>query len=216
MLIQRCMDLDTRIKTYPDIGGHAFGRIMRVVLSISMHLQLYFVSTRFLIVEGDNLHNLFPEIRFEYSWINVSGRVGFVIIVALIIFPSMLLRDLSKLPYLSATGFIASVILIVVVLWTGAVAGVGFHEKGKVLNLHRIPMAFSLYTFSFSAHPVFPALYTSMTYKKKFNKVNSQVTLNLPIGKISSKIAIYTTLVNPLATPIVSAIENCINRRKDL
>ncbi|KAF9615307.1 hypothetical protein IFM89_022723, partial [Coptis chinensis] len=127
--------------------------------------------------------------------------------------------------------------------------GVGFHEKGKVLNLSRIPMAFSLYTFSFSAHPVCPALYISMTDKKQFNKVlivcfvlctvcytsmavlgyliygekvNSQVTLNLPIRKISSKIAIYTTLVNPLAkyvliaTPVVSAIKNCINSKKRL
>ncbi|XP_058092103.1 amino acid transporter AVT1J-like [Magnolia sinica] len=44
--------------------------------------------------------------------------------------------------------------------------------------------------------------------------VKSQVTLNLPIGKISSKIAIYTTLINPLAkyaliiTPVTEAIED--------
>ena len=43
--------------------------------------------------------------------------------------------------------------------------------------------------------------------------LKSQVTLNLPIGKISSKIAIYTTLINPLTkyaviiTPIATAIE---------
>ena len=43
--------------------------------------------------------------------------------------------------------------------------------------------------------------------------LNSQVTLNLPIRKINTKIAIYTTLVNPLAkyaviiTPIADAIE---------
>ena len=43
--------------------------------------------------------------------------------------------------------------------------------------------------------------------------VNSQVTLNLPIGKISTKIAVYTTLINPLTkyalvvTPIANALE---------
>lgn len=46
--------------------------------------------------------------------------------------------------------------------------------------------------------------------------VKSQVTLNLPIEKLSSKVAIYTTLVTPIAkyalmvTPIVSAIENSL------
>lgn len=45
------------------------------------------------------------------------------------------------------------------------------------------------------------------------SNVQSQVTLNLPISKFSSKVAIYTTLVNPLAkyalmvSPIVDALE---------
>lgn len=46
------------------------------------------------------------------------------------------------------------------------------------------------------------------------SEMRSQITLNLPTNRISSKIAIYTTLVNPLAkyalmvTPIVSALES--------
>ena len=46
------------------------------------------------------------------------------------------------------------------------------------------------------------------------SKAQSQITLNLPIEKLSSKIAIYTTLVNPISkyalmvTPIVNATEN--------
>ncbi|KAH0670235.1 hypothetical protein KY290_025656 [Solanum tuberosum] len=48
----------------------------------------------------------------------------------------------------------------------------------------------------------------------------SQITLNLPIGKISSKIAIYTTLVNPITkyalvvSPIATAIEDKLPLRK--
>jgi len=43
--------------------------------------------------------------------------------------------------------------------------------------------------------------------------VKSQVTLNLPEGKISSKLAIYTTLINPfskyalMVTPLATAVE---------
>jgi vesicular inhibitory amino acid transporter len=43
------------------------------------------------------------------------------------------------------------------------------------------------------------------------SNVQSQITLNLPIEKLSSRVAIYTTLVNPIAkyalmvTPIVNA-----------
>ena len=52
--------------------------------------------------------------------------------------------------------------------------------------------------------------------------VNSQVTLNLPARKLSTKIAVYTTLINPLTKyalvemPIANALEewfHVINKR---
>lgn len=45
-------------------------------------------------------------------------------------------------------------------------------------------------------------------------EVESQVTLNLQTGKLSARVAIYTTLVNPITkyalmlTPIINAIKN--------
>jgi len=50
------------------------------------------------------------------------------------------------------------------------------------------------------------------------SKVDSQITLNLPLNKISSRIAIYTTLVNPIskfalmATPITNALKDLLPR----
>ncbi|KAJ4973710.1 hypothetical protein NE237_006884 [Protea cynaroides] len=241
LLIRRCMDADQRIRTYPEIGELAFGYRGRIVVSVFMYMELYLVATGFLILEGDNLHNLFPNMSLDVGGLTLGGRDGFIIIVALIILPSVLLDDLSILSYLSATGVLASFIIVGSVFCTGAVDGVGFHGKGRLLNLSGIPTAVSLYAFCYCAHPVFPTLYTSMKHQHQFSKVlvlcfvvctmsyasmailgylmygsniQSQVTLNLPTGKLSSKIAIYTTLVNPITkyalmiTPIVSAIEN--------
>lgn len=56
--------------------------------------------------------------------------------------------------------------------------------------------------------------YASMAvlgYSMFGSEVQSQITLNLPVGKLSSRVAIYTTLVNPIAKyalmvkPIVDA-----------
>ncbi|KAK7838774.1 amino acid transporter avt1i [Quercus suber] len=134
----------------------------------------------------------------------------------------------------------ASVIVLCCVFWAGAVDGVGFHEGGKLLNVGGLPTTISLFTFCYCGHAVFPTLCNSMKDRSQFSKVllvcfvtstinygsmailgylmygensNSQVTLNLPIRKINTKIAIYATLVNPLAkyaviiTPIADAIE---------
>ncbi|KAL8044077.1 hypothetical protein ABFX02_08G023500 [Erythranthe guttata] len=240
LLIQRCMDMDPSIRTYPDIGYRAFGPTGKALVSIAMNVELFLVATGFLILEGDNLHNLFPNMEYEIGGILISGKQSFIVIVGLVMLPSVLLDNMTVLSYISATGVVASFVLIGSFLWAGAFDGIGFREKGRVLNCRGIPTAISLYAFCYCAHPVFPTLYTSMRNQKKFSKVllvcflvctmgyasmavlgylmfgsqvESQITLNLPTNKISSKVAIYTTLVNPLAkyalmvTPIVSALE---------
>ncbi|CAL5369890.1 unnamed protein product [Camellia sinensis] len=241
LLLKRCMDVDPNIKSYPDIGELAFGKTGRLVVSIFINLELYMVATSFLILEGDNLYNLFPVEGFEILGSKIDGKQMFVIIVGLIILPTVLLNDMRILSYISASGVLASVIILGSILWAGAYDGIGFHEKGTLLDWNGLPTAMSLYAFCYCAHPVFPSLYTSMSNKNEFSKVlllcfifstviyasmaifgylmfgskvESQITLNLPTEKISSKVAIYTTLVNPIAkyalmvTPIVNVIEN--------
>ncbi|PIN04715.1 Amino acid transporter [Handroanthus impetiginosus] len=241
LLIQKCMDMDPNIRSYPDIGYQAFGPKGRALVSIAMNVELYLVATGFLILEGDNIHSLFPNMEYEIGGLVIGGKQSLIVIVGLILLPLVWLDNMSILSYISATGVIASFVLICSIFWAAAFDGIGFHEKGTILNLNGIPSALSLYAFCYCAHPVFPTLYTSMKNQKKFSKVllvcflictmsyasmailgylmfgskvESQITLNLPTNKISSKVAIYTTLVNPLAkyalmvTPIVNSLEN--------
>ncbi|CAL9012926.1 unnamed protein product [Prunus brigantina] len=227
LLIQRCMDEDSTIRTYPDIGEHAFGKKGRIVLSIFMNTELYLVATAFLILEGDNLHNLFPNIELQLSGFIIGGKECFIIIAALIVLPTVWLDNLSLLSYISASGVFASAIILGSIFWTGAFDGIGFHQDGSVpLNWNGIPTSVSLYAFCYCAHPVFPTLYTSMKNKRQFSNVlllcfilctigyasmavlgylmfgstvQSQITLNLPTETLSSKIAICTALINPLS-----------------
>ncbi|KAI3503321.1 hypothetical protein L1887_31761 [Cichorium endivia] len=240
LLIKRCMDTDPTIKSYPDIGHRAFGKTGRIIVSITMNIELYLVATGFLILEGDNLSNLLPQIGFDFYGIHVGGNKSFVVIVAAIILPTIWLNNMSILSYISASGVLASLIILGSILWVGEFDGVGFEERGKIVNWKGMPSAISLYAFCYCAHPVFPTLYTSMRDQRQFKKVlllcfifctityssmaifgylmfgsnlNSQITLNLPTDKLSSRIAICTTLVNPIAkyalmvTPIVETLE---------
>ncbi|KAE8023257.1 hypothetical protein FH972_008977 [Carpinus fangiana] len=241
LLLQRCMDTNPVIKTYPDIGEVAFGYKGRAMISIFMYLELYLVAVEFLILEGDNLEKLFPNMAFKISGIKVAGKKGFVLLTALVILPTTWLKSLGMLAYFSAGGVLASVVVAGCVFWAGAIDGVGFHEGDMLLNLGGLPTAISLFAFCYCGHAVFPTLCNSMKDRSHFSKVllvcfisstisygsvgilgylmygqhlKSQVTLNLPIRKISTKIAIYTTLILPLTkyaviiTPVATAIED--------
>ncbi|KAI3784830.1 hypothetical protein L1987_43936 [Smallanthus sonchifolius] len=240
MLIQKCMDTDSTMRSYPDIGSRAFGNTGKAIVSITMHIELYLVATGFLILEGDNLSNLFPDMDFDVFGYRIGVKSGFIVLVALVILPTSWLDNMSILSYISASGVLASIIILGSVIWAGAVDGIGFQEKGELVNWNGIPTAISLYAFCYCAHPVFPTLYNSMRNQHQFSKVlplcfvlctvtysmmgvigylmfgsnvEEQITLNLPTNNISSRVAICTTIVTPIAkyalmlTPIVNAIE---------
>ncbi|XP_050205082.1 amino acid transporter AVT1I-like [Mercurialis annua] len=242
ILLRRCMDEDDTIKSYPDIGRKAFGHKGRILVSVFMYVELYLVAVEFLILEGDNLNKLFPDVMsFKFGEVEVGGKQGFILLTALVILPTTWLRSLGMLAYLSAGGVLASVVLVGCVLWVGVVDGVGFNEGDVLFNWGGLPTAISLITFCYCGHVVFPTLYHSMQDKTQFSKVllvcfvtstltygsmavigylmygenlKSQVTLNLPTTKISTQIAIYTTLINPFTkyalviSPISKAIED--------
>ncbi|XLR59389.1 vacuolar amino acid transporter 1 isoform X1 [Arachis ipaensis] len=243
LLLQRCMDAHPLIKSYPDIGNVAFGYKGRVVVAIFMYLELYLIAVEFLILEGDNLEKLFPNMNFKIAGLRIRGKAGFVLLTALVILPTTWLKSLGVLAYISVGGVVASLILIVCVVCVGEVDEIGFHQKGELVNWKGLPSTVSLFAFCYCGHAVFPTLRNSMKDRTQFYKVlmvcfitstitygsmaiigykmfgehvNSQVTLNLPTKKISTKIAIYTTLINPftkyavIITPIANAIEETL------
>ncbi|XP_069154876.1 amino acid transporter AVT1I-like isoform X2 [Solanum lycopersicum] len=144
-------------------------------------------------------------------------------------------------------GVLASIVLVFSIFWVGAIDGVGFKEKGAIWRWDGLISAVSMYTFCYCGHAVFPTICNSMKDRSQFPKVlfvcfllstitygsmatmgylmygqnlMSQITLNLPTGKISSKIAIHTTIFNPITkyalvvSPIATAIEDKLPLRK--
>lgn len=166
------MDVDPLIRTYPDIGGLAFGRKGRLTISTFMYLELYLVAVEFLILEGDNLHKLFPNISFHLGDKRIGGKQAFVLLTALMILPTTWLRNLGLLAYVSLGGVLASFVLLGAVFWVGAIDDVGFHERGSLWRWGGIPTAISLYTFCYCGHAVFPTLCNSMKDRSQFPKVN--------------------------------------------
>ncbi|KAF3794209.1 Vacuolar amino acid transporter 1 [Nymphaea thermarum] len=241
ILLKRCMEADPQVRTYQDVGDLAFGTKGRITISAFLFLELFLVAVEFLILEGDNLAKLFPQLSFRVGGHVIGGSRAFIIISALVFLPTVWLRSLKLLSYVSAGGVIASVVLVASVLWAATVDGVGFHQKGEVFRLNGVPTTVSIITFCYCGHSLFPTICSSMKDRTEFpkvlfacfvictfnygsmavigylmygNEVKSQLTLNLPVEKLSSKIAIYVTLVNPLTkyalivTPIAATIED--------
>ncbi|CAH9106437.1 unnamed protein product [Cuscuta epithymum] len=243
ILLRYCLDSQPGLETYPDIGQAAFGSTGRIVISIVLYAELYACCIEYIILEGDNLSSLFPNAHLTFGGLHLDAHNLFALIATLAVLPTTWLRDLTLLSYISVGGVIASLLVVASLYWNGLVNHVGFESKGTTLNLSTLPVAIGLYGYCYSGHAVFPNIYTSMQKRNQFPAVlltsfgivtllyggtavmgymmfgdsaESQFTLNMPKDLVASKIAVWTTVVNPFTkyaltiAPVALSLEELI------
>nr|GMC88370.1 vacuolar amino acid transporter 1-like [Ipomoea batatas] len=217
ILLKRCLESSPGLQTYPDIGQAAFGMGGRVLVASS--------CIEFLIMMGDNLAALFPSIHMEFAGFYLNSYQTCAIISTLVILPTVMLRNLSLLSYISAGGVVAFILVIICLLWVAVTNDFVFNPSGTVLNFAKLPVTIGIYSFCFGGHSVFPSIYSSMKEPSRFPSLimlsfllafvsfggiaifgflmfgeatKSQFTLNLPEAHLASKVAKWTVFITPL------------------
>ncbi|KAK9159453.1 hypothetical protein Syun_005794 [Stephania yunnanensis] len=171
-LLGKCLKGNIKSKNYTDIGQEAFGTKGRAIAATFIYLEIFMALVSYTIALNDNLAKVFSGLHLNVPWIHLSKAQFLTVLAVLVALPSLWLRDLSSISFLSTVGILMSMLIFISVACTAAFAGVESNHSIQVLKLNNIPEASGLYIFSFAGHIVFPNIYKAMKDPSKFTKVS--------------------------------------------
>ncbi|KAL2633656.1 hypothetical protein R1flu_005135 [Riccia fluitans] len=219
-----CMRNNRLLNTYQDIAGEAMGLRGRLIFTIFLYLEILACLVGHTISVGDNLAQIFPGLQSNLPWLHIRPSAFLASVAMLIMAPTVLMRDLSYVAYLSFGGILTSLTVVGAVAWTG-VTDVGFTETIPFARFGRWRFIIGLYAYCYSGHPVVPSIYSSMKDPSKFHGMLilsfsiatvtyaglalmgssmfgettlSQITLNIPRNLTVATVVLWTTVLTPL------------------
>ncbi|RDX95690.1 Amino acid transporter AVT1H, partial [Mucuna pruriens] len=218
-LLGKCLEKNTKLRSFVDIGDHAFGARVRFLVTTFIYMEIFMALVSYTISLHDNLATVFMGTHMKLQLAKLSTSQLLAIGAVLTALPSLWLRDLSSISFLSTAGILMSLVIFVSVASTAIFEQV--NQKIPLLRLHNIPSISGLYIFSYGGHIVFPNLYKSMKDPSKFTKVSivsftlvtslyttsgftgakmfgPNVTLSMPPKLFVTKIALWATVVTPM------------------
>ncbi|XP_022026602.1 amino acid transporter AVT1H [Helianthus annuus] len=225
-ILGKCLESNRKTRNYTDIGYHAFGTHGRAITAAFIYLEIFMSLVSYTISLHDNLNMVFLGTHVRFSWVHhLSTSQVLTVLAVLVALPSLWLRDLSSISFLSTGGIIMSMLIFVTVVCTAVFGGVSANHAIPALRLRNIPHISGLYIFGYGGHIVFPDIHRAMKDPSKFTKVsivsftfvtllytslafmgaklfgpevNSQITLSMPRGLVFTKIALWATVLTPM------------------
>ncbi|GMN63086.1 hypothetical protein TIFTF001_032148 [Ficus carica] len=225
LLLGKCLDKNANSRTYTDIGHRAFGNKGRIIVATFVYVEIFMTLVSYTISLHDNIITVFSGAQLNLPWAKLSTSQLLTIFAVLVAVPSLWLRNLSSISFLSFGGILMSGVIFTSVASTAIFGVVKANHKIPFLQLHKIPAISGLYIFGYAGHIVFPNLYVAMKDPSKFKKVtivsftivtilysvlafmgaklfgpevNPQITLSMPPHFIATKIALWATVLTPI------------------
>ncbi|XP_024523883.1 amino acid transporter AVT1G [Selaginella moellendorffii] len=167
-VLGRCL---TPNGSYNTIAETAFGSRARLPFTLLVQFEMIAVLVGYTISMGDNLARLFPHATLRISALEIGPSKVLLFIAFLVVLPTVWLRNLAWISYLSLFGIVTYMIITVTMIYAGAGLGIGFHHSVPHLRPENLLNIAGIYAYCFAAHCALPSVYTSLKNPSNYAKV---------------------------------------------
>jgi vesicular inhibitory amino acid transporter len=171
-ILGKCLENNPNLTSYVDIGNQAFGSKGRYLVATFIYMEIFMALVSYTISLHDNLIIVFLGTHLKLKLAMLSTSQILTLVAILIALPSLWIRDMSSISFLSTGGILTSLLIFMCVAVTAIFGDVQANNHSiPAFKLHNIPSISGLYVFGYGGHIVFPDLYKAMKDPSKFTKV---------------------------------------------
>ena len=146
---------------YKDLGDVLLPKYGGYIVSGIIQLDVFLLAVSYLILFGSVMRHDFPSLPItERMWIGIAGGL---------VLPTVFLKSLSQIAWLSATSVIALIAVVVYVVWYGAENTNEWDLSTLLLwDTEGVVLSLSILLYSFTSFTIIPSVEGSMADKAKF------------------------------------------------
>ena len=184
---------------YKQLGEACSPRFGGTIVSAIQLVDLFLLASLYLVLCASLSTGIFPDLPLsDKVWMLIAAALGL---------PTLFVKNLSQVAWMSLLSVIALMIAVVSVLAYGIA-----HESSwtpreiLVWNIDEVPVSLAIIIFSYLCHPVLPGVEASMENKSKYRTMLALSYFFVAIVKVAFSVCAFLSFSSHIQDVIVNSL----------
>ena len=184
---------------YKQLGEAFSPRFGGTIVSTIQLVELFLLASLYLVLFASLSRGIFPDLP-------LSDKV-WMLIAAAVSLPTLFVKNLSQVAWMSLLSVIALMVAVVAVLAYGIAHEYSWAPREiLVWNIDKVPVSFAIIIFSYICHPVLPGVEASMENKSKYRTMLALSYFFVAIVKVVFSVCAFLSFSSNIQDVIVNSL----------
>ncbi|XP_078380180.1 vesicular inhibitory amino acid transporter-like [Oculina patagonica] len=184
---------------YKELGNACWPRFGGTIAAVVQLIELFLLASLYLVLCASLTTSIFPGLPLsDKVWMLIAAAIGL---------PTIFVKNLSQVAWLSLLSVIALTIAVVAVLAFGIAHHSTWDVKDiLVLDVNEIPIGLAIIIFSYVCHPVLPGVEASMENRSQYRSMLALSFSIVAIVKIAFSVCAFLSFSSNIREVIVNSL----------
>ena len=184
---------------YRELGEACWPRFGGAIVAAVQLIDLFLLASLYLVLCASLSRSIFPGLPLsDKVWMLIAAVIGL---------PTIFLKNLSQVAWLSLLSIVALMVAVIAVL----AVGVSHHSSWDikdllVWNITEVPVALGIIIFSYLSHTVLPGVEASMQNRSQYNTMLALSYSFAAILKIAFSVCAFLSFSSNIQEVIVNSL----------